>query len=116
MIKPDAIEAVFQCEDTLDLVRLNHGYENITHRESLNSLAKTVSAQVICDRKNGTEIIRRVCRFRGAPRCVETEPAPDRPNVEGSLNRVEFVTGSRYTRTRARHRFSRHDRAGKLRS
>src|SRR6516162_539371 len=116
MIKADAIEAVFQCEDPLDLVRLNHGYENITHRESLNSLAHTVSAQVICDSENGTEIIRRMSPFRGEPRVVEIEPAHDRADIERGLNRVQLVTGSRYTRARARHRCAWHHRTEKLRA
>src|SRR5215469_215044 len=116
MIKPDTIEAVFQCKDTLDLVRLNHAYENIKHRESLTSLANTVSTQVICDSENSTEIIRRMSPFRGEPGVVEIEPAHDCADIERCLNRVQFVSGSRYARTLARHRCARHDRTEKLRA
>src|SRR5215471_9187047 len=116
MIKSNSIEAVFQCEDTLNFVRLNHGDQNVTHRESLTPLANRVSAQVICNSENSTEIIRRMSPFRGEPRVVEIEPAHDCTDIERSLNGVEFVAGSRYARTRARHGRARHDRTEKLRA
>jgi len=114
MIKANAIEAVLQGKDTLDLVCLNHSDQHIANRKSLVSLANALPAQVVCDRENTAQIVRRMSPFRGEPRVVIIEPTHDRTDVECGLNRVELVTGSRHARPCSSHRCARDNRPEKL--
>src|ERR1700736_445729 len=104
MVESNAIEAVFQRKNALDLVRLNHCNQHIAYGESHFPVAITLSAEVIRDSENGAEIVGWMSPFSGEPGVIVIEPAYHRADVEGRLHRVQFVTGPRHPRSCSRHR------------
>ena len=89
MVEPDAIEAVLQGENALDLVRLDHSREHIAHRDRLAG-----AREVVGHGENSAQIIRRVAPLRRQPRVIEVEPANHGADVEGRVDGIEFVGGA----------------------
>ena len=114
VIKPYAIETIFQREDALDFVRLNQGEQDLAHRERRFAFARCVSAEVIGDGKDAAEIIGGMTPLRSEPGIVEVEPAHHRADIEGGLNRIKFIASARNARALFRHRGSRHEGAEQL--
>ncbi len=94
MIEPDSIEAVFQGQDALDFVRLDHAGEHVAHRDSFAG-----SRQVVGHGENAAQIVRGVSPLRGQPGIVEIQPANHGPDVEGRVDGIEFVGGAGNART-----------------
>ena len=69
----------------------DHCLKHITHRQRLFAFERGLPAQIIGDRKDAAEVVRRVSPFGRKPGVVEVEPAIHRANVEGSHDGLEFV-------------------------
>ena len=106
VVQPDAVEAVFQREDALDFVRLDHGHEHVAHRQRF-----APAREVVRHGEDRTEVVGRVAPLGGEPGVVEVEPAHRRADVEGGLDRVQFKGSSRDPRADPGQGRAGHDRA-----
>ncbi len=102
MVEADAIIAVFQRQDALNLVRLDHGLEYVAHEKRFLPRA----SQVVGQSENAAEIIRGMSPLGGEPSVVEIEPADHRADVEGGMHRFQLPIGA------GNPRAVRQDRAG----
>ena len=91
MIQTDSIEAVLEGRDALNLVRLDHGREHVAHGERRLPPKCVQPRQVIRNRKDGTQVVRRVTPLCRKPGVVEIEPADHRADVERRLHGIELV-------------------------
>ena len=55
MVEPDSIVRVLEGQTTLDLVGLDHGLENVAHRDRL-----ALAGEMISVGENGAKVVRRV--------------------------------------------------------
>ena len=94
VIKADAVETVFERENALDFVRLDHRGEDIADGESLFAFGTLAAAEVIGDAKDRAEIVGGMAPFGGKPGVVEIQPADDATDVECGGDGIEFVTGA----------------------
>ena len=115
MIETDAVKTVLQRQHALYLVRLDHGRQNILHREWCFAFSAAASAQIIGHRQDAAQVIRRVTPLCGEPGVIEVEPADHCADIECGSDRFELVGGSRHART-ARQGRSRNDRAEQFRA
>src|SRR5690348_9069227 len=90
MIQPDTVEAIFQCQATLDLICLDHGDQDVTHDERSVSRNCRSAGQPVGNGKYATEIIRGMPPFRRQPGIVEVEPPYHGSDIERCLDRVEL--------------------------
>ena len=90
MIETDSVEGIEQGKLTLNLVSLYHSFEDLADGEWL-----PIAGQMVCDGKNGSEIVRWVAPFSRKPAIVEIKPTNLCTNVECSPNRVDLVVGAR---------------------
>jgi hypothetical protein len=88
MVESHTIETVLECEDSLDLVRLDHRTEHLTHRCYLLAMSSILASHIVRDRKDGAEIIGRVPPLRREPGVVEVQPTNHRADVEGGHDRI----------------------------
>jgi hypothetical protein len=106
VIKSDSVEAVFQCETSLNLpvshshgigylVRLNHAGYDFTHLDSCFAIGLVCAGKPICDREDGSEIVAGMAPFCSKPTIVVVQPANCGADIEGSTDRVELVVRSR---------------------
>ncbi len=86
MVKAYPVERVQQSKLSLDLVGLNHAFQDITDGQGL-----TLPCKVVCDGKNSTEVIGGVPPFRSEPAVIEIEPTNLRADVESASNGVNLV-------------------------
>lgn len=90
VIQAYAIEGIQEGKLALYLVGLDHGLEYVTDSQHL-----ALARQVICDRKDGTQVVRRVPPLCREPAVVEVEPPNLRADVEGAANRIDLEARSR---------------------
>lgn len=67
----------------MDLVCLDHALQNVAHSQQL-----ALTGKVICDRKNGPQVVGRVPPFRGEEAVIEIEPADLSTNIESTADWV----------------------------
>jgi hypothetical protein len=108
VIEAHAVEAVFEGEHALDLVRLDHGRENVANDRRLSAFHHGFARHVVRDGENSAEVVRRVSPLGREPRVVEIEPANHRPDIESRLHGLELERGTGHARP-TRHERARHD-------
>ncbi|CAG9196978.1 hypothetical protein BCAR13_120040 [Paraburkholderia caribensis] len=110
MIEADLVERVFERDAALNFVRLDHGDQDVFHRERLFAVGDGGAREPVGRRENAAEVIGRMAPFGREPGVVEVEPADHGADVERGLHRVQLER-------RARHPGAvRDDRAGHDRS
>lgn len=98
MVKTDLVVRVEQSQASLNLVRLDHGLEDITDGELLAS--SNVSTSLVCsgdpigDGENGTKVVGRVTPFSGQPAVIVVQPSDHGTNVEGGIDGVQLEVGT----------------------
>ena len=77
---------------------LDHGLEDVFHSEDFSiaqvSTVAVGSANPICDRQNGAQVVTGVTPLSGKPAVVEIEPSDHGTDVEGTEYRIELVGGA----------------------
>jgi hypothetical protein len=99
VIEPHAIETVFEREDALDFVRLDHRDENVAHgitQFQISDFGFRISTQVIRHGKDRAEVVRRMPPLGGEPGVIEIQPADERADIERCRYGIEDVFGSRH--------------------
>src|SRR5439155_9561685 len=88
MVQPELVEAVLEGQNALDLVGLDHRVQNIA--DGQGSLGGSVGAavQVVAKGEDSAQVVRRMSPFAGQPGVVVVQPANQRAQNEGGLNRV----------------------------
>ena len=109
MIQADTVKTVFQGEDTLDLMGLDHAVEDVCDGQRVFPRGAILQAEIVGDGKNAAEIIGRMSPFGGQPGVVEVQPAHQRADIECRLHRVQPVVGAGHPRP-VRHFGSGHHR------
>jgi hypothetical protein len=103
VVQADLVEGVLESQNTLDLVCLDHGLENVADLQDLavpNVTAGAVGAgDPVGDGENTTEVVRGVAPLSGEPAVVVVEPANHGTDVECAVNRVQLVGSTRHTGT-----------------
>ena len=110
VIETDAVEAVLERQHALDFVRLDHGGEDVAHRQRLLAQQNRAARQIVREREDGAEVVGRMAPFRRQPGVVEVEPAHHGADAERAHDRIQLVAGARHARP-AGHRGARHHRA-----
>lgn len=98
VVQADLVERVFQSQNALDLVGLDHGLENITDLQDL-ALADVSTSTVgagdpVCHRQNTTQVVRGVAPFGRKPAVVVVKPPDNGTNVESAVHGVQLVRGT----------------------
>ena len=96
VIEADAIEAVLQRSDALDLVRLDHRRQHIANHQALLALRSTAAREIVRDGEDCAEVVGRMAPLRREPGVIEIEPADHRADVESGLHRIELVRSARH--------------------
>ena len=109
VVEADAVEPVLQRVHALDLVRLDRGVEHVAHGQLLAAVAQRLAAEPVGNREDRAEVVGGVAPLGRQPGVVEVEPAHQRADVEGGLDRVEFERRARHQRA-ARQGRAGHDR------
>jgi len=99
VIEANAVEGVFQRDHALDLVGHDHRVEHCANGQRCFAVGQTFLRQVICHRKNGPEVIRRMPPFGGEPGVVVIKPAHDAADIPCGLDRVEPKVGTGHPST-----------------
>ncbi len=86
MVQSDTVERVQKGKATLDLVRLDHGLEDIVHGQGL-----TLTPKVVGDSKNGTEVVRWVTPLSSKEAVVVVQPTDLGTDVERTPDGIELV-------------------------
>src|SRR5690606_7371312 len=89
MAQADAVEAVFQCDDALNFVCLDHRREHVTHDKWRLSGRDIALGQVVSHGEDAAEVVGRVAPLGSEPGVIVIEPADDAADVPGGLHRVE---------------------------
>ena len=110
MAQPDAVKRIFESDHALYFVCLDHRDYHITHLQRYPTLVHTLARQVIGERQDGTEIVRRVTPFGRQPGVVVVKPAHHRAYIPGGTDRIELIRSSWYPGTVTRHVCAGHDR------
>ena len=95
VIESDAIEAVFERDDPLDLVGLDHRRQHIAHRARRFAAGDGGTREPIRGGQNGAQVVGGVAPLRGEPSIVEVEPANQGADVERRLLPDRAETGCR---------------------
>ena len=90
MVETDAVERVLESKTALDLMGFNHTLKDILNGDILPS-----ASQVVGDREDSAEIVRRVTPFRRKPTVVEVQPPDRRADIECTANGVKLIVGAR---------------------
>ena len=90
VVKTDSVKGVEERKLTLDLVGLDHAFQDIADSQGLS-----LPRKVVGNGKDGTEVIGGMSPFRSEPAVIEIEPADLRPDIECTPDRVKLVVGSR---------------------
>ena len=64
VVESDSVERVLEGHASLNFVSLDHGFENVLHREGFSS-----SGKVIGDGQDSSEVVRRVTPFSSEEAC-----------------------------------------------
>ena len=115
VVQAHLVEAVLQRDAALDLVRLDHAGQHVTHGEGRLAGRHGVARQPVGGHEDAAHVVRGVAPFGGEPRVVEIEPADHRAEAECRLHRIELVGRTRHLGA-VRHDRSRHDRSEQLRA
>src|ERR1700754_3359660 len=80
---------------------LDHGFENVSNCRDL-AIAHLATRSVcacdpICDRKNSTQVIRRVTPFSSQPAVIVVQPSDHCTNIERTVYRVELEGRTRHS-------------------
>ena len=94
MVESDAIEAVFESEDSLYFVGFDHGVKNVANGKRF----LFGSTQIIRQSQDAAQIIRWMTPVGGEPGIVKVEPTNHSADVKGRVNRFELPIGAWYTR------------------
>src|SRR5262245_58445660 len=100
MIESDAVEGIFQRENALDFVSVDHRDEHVAHggdgleAQGFKSTAKRGRRFTGCGCSTGpvrygenrAEVVGGMTPFSGEPRIVKIKPANDRSDIEGRLD------------------------------
>ena len=57
MIKANTVKPIFQCQHSLNFVRLDHRKQEVTNRERLFTFPDPLARKVISHRKDAAEVI-----------------------------------------------------------
>src|SRR5688500_20396128 len=90
MIETNAVIAILEREDALNLVRLDHRLQYVLDRKRLLPRA----SQVVRESQDPAEIVRRMAPLGGEPGIVEIQPADHRTDIEGSVHGLELPVGA----------------------
>ena len=115
VIEADAVEAVFERDDTLYFMRLDHAGQHVTHGQRRPAFVTRLAREVVGDSQDATEVVGRMTPLGRQPRVVEVEPANHRPDVECSLHRFELVRRAGHAGA-VGHRRPGHDRPEQFRA
>ena len=110
MIQADAVEAVLQRQAALDLVRLDHRRQHVAHEQRRLAAGRGDAGEIVGQRQNAAQIVRRMPPLRRQPSVVEVQPADHAADVPRRLDRIQLVRRARHPGAVRRHR-ARHDRA-----
>jgi hypothetical protein len=113
VIETHAIEAVFERDDALDLVRPDHALQHVAHRQRRVPVGDVTAREVIGHSQDPAQIVRRMAPLGGEPGVVEVEPANHAADVERRHDRIELEGGSGHARP-VRHYRAGHDRTHEL--
>ena len=94
VIESDAIEAVLEGDDPLDLVGFDHGRQHLAHRARRFAAGDRGTREPIRGGEDGAQVVGGVAPLRGEPSIVEVEPANQRADVERRLHRIELKLGA----------------------
>ena len=97
MVETDSVERVQEGKATLDLVRLDHAFEDIVHGQGL-----TLTRKVVGDGKDGPEVVRWVTPFGSKETVVVVLPPDLGSNVERAPDGIELVVRPRNLRAYGR--------------
>src|SRR5438094_681711 len=89
MIEAHSIETVFQGENPLNFVRLDHGCEQVANTERSVAFGRVFTADKIGDREQGAKIVGGVTPLGGQPRIVEVEPTDQSAYIECRQDWIE---------------------------
>ena len=90
MVETNTVEGVEERETALDLVRLDHALEDLMDGQRL-----ALASEMIGDRENGPQVIRRVSPLSREEAVVVVEPPDLGADVECTADRVQLVIGTR---------------------
>lgn len=100
VIQTDLVEGVLQGQNTLDLVGLDHGLQDILDCRNLASSNVTTSAvsagDPVSNSKDTTQVVGGMAPLGGKPAVIVVEPADHGTNVESTVHRVQLVRGTRH--------------------
>ena len=101
VVETDLVEGVLQSENTLDLVSLDHGLENVLDLEDLavaQVSARTVGAgDPVSDGEDATQVVGRMTPLGGQPAVIVVQPADHGANVESTVDGVQLVGSTDHT-------------------
>ena len=115
VVETDAIEAVLQRDDALDLVRLDHAGQHVLNGQRRAPGGNRIARQPVGRHQDAAEIVGWVSPFGREPRIVEVEPANHRAEAERGLNGIELIRRSRHLGP-VGHDRAGHDRSEQLRA
>ena len=87
VVQADAIESVIECQYTLNLVRLDHGGQDVA--ESYCRLA-LLTVEIVRDRKNTAKVVGGMSPLGCEPGVIEIEPPNYRSDIERCRYRIEL--------------------------
>lgn len=101
VVQANLVVRVLQSENTLNLVGLDHGLENIPDLQDL-AIAQVAACAVgagdpVCDSQDTAQVVRRVTPFGSEPAVIVVEPADHGTDIESAIDRVELVGGTGHT-------------------
>ena len=96
MIQPDPVEAVFQRDDSLDLVGLDHRRQHVSNGQRVAALGDGLAAEVIGDGEDTAQVVGGMTPLRRQPRIVEIEPPHDGADIERPLDRIQLPARAGY--------------------
>lgn len=103
VIQTDLVVGVLQGQNTLDLVGLDHCFQNILDCGDLASSNVTTSAvgagNPVSDSKDTTQVVGGMTPLGGKPAVIVIEPADHGTDVESTVDGVQLVGGTRHAST-----------------
>lgn len=98
MVQADLVERILESHDTLDLVCLDHGLQNVLDLQHI-AVAQLATSAVgardpVRNGENGAQVIRRVAPLSSKPAVIEIQPPDHGTDVEGTAHRIELIGGS----------------------
>lgn len=100
VVETDLVEGVLERENTLNLMGLDHGLEDVLDGEDLAagdvSSGAVGAGDPVGHGEDTTQVVGGMTPFGGQPAVIVVEPADHGTNVEGAIDGVELVRGTRH--------------------